>query len=653
MMWVRWCIYLAALTGGVGWFLAAPGWTSWAGLLFVAGLPGFSILVSLPAIFAAKIGVDVSENRLQVGLYSGLPLCLHLNTMRMHADGQRIICTPENCKIYDCLGLFRFPVYKIRPAVLWRQEDASLLEQELRSYRLGDNLSRVHWKLFAKTGVMTVRETRQIPTTPGKIPPVVQRREKKSRIFLWTAAPMILCLATVILLFPPGRYEQQMQALQARLLRRYSYGETYVDLAAAGPLEERPGAVMDVVADRAQVLYLRGQAFDIYDGRNWRISDSGAGGDDYWPQGDADGGAVTIATRAVLPQLYFPYYATQGNYEFIDGGLKNTDRLREYTFRLQGISFGRYGQKKAPAQCLQLPKETKLWAETVLEKLFENRRLTDGEKAQIIQDFVRSCARYDGKTETMPAEAQDFVRWFMQASGSGYCVHFASAATVLLRGAGIPARYVTGYLVQVQAGVRKTVTGDSAHAWVEYLQDGVWQVLEATPTEKSVPTLILPTAEERPPTKGWLWAAFAVLAQVPLRMVIRCRWLRRGNANRQVVRHWKYARRVGAVLGESVSQLESLAQKAVFSQYALQEEDVQIFRDWLADARKKAQKKPLIQRLVYTAIFADNFLFLRKTRGERKGSGMKQEEKKPINWEMADPKPPVIRSGKMENRKQN
>ena len=29
----------------------------------------------------------------------------------------------------------------------------------------------------------------------------------------------------------------------------------------------------------------------------------------------------------------------------------------------------------------------------------------------------------------------------------------------------------------------------------------------------------------------------------------------------------------------------------------------------------------------------------------------KQEEKKPITWEMADPKPPIVQSGHMENRK--
>ncbi len=32
---------------------------------------------------------------------------------------------------------------------------------------------------------------------------------------------------------------------------------------------------------------------------------------------------------------------------------------------------------------------------------------------------------------------------------------------------------------------------------------------------------------------------------------------------------------------------------------------------------------------------------------------MKQEEKKPITWEVADPKPPVIHAGPMENRKKS
>lgn len=31
----------------------------------------------------------------------------------------------------------------------------------------------------------------------------------------------------------------------------------------------------------------------------------------------------------------------------------------------------------------------------------------------------------------------------------------------------------------------------------------------------------------------------------------------------------------------------------------------------------------------------------------------KEEEKKPIPWEAADPKPPIIHSGHLENKRQN
>ena len=37
-------------------------------------------------------------------------------------------------------------------------------------------------------------------------------------------------------------------------------------------------------------------------------------------------------------------------------------------------------------------------------------------------------------------------------------------------------------------------------------------------------------------------------------------------------------------------------------------------------------------------------------RGE---NAVKEDEKKPLSWEVADPKPPVIQSGHMENRKEN
>lgn len=32
---------------------------------------------------------------------------------------------------------------------------------------------------------------------------------------------------------------------------------------------------------------------------------------------------------------------------------------------------------------------------------------------------------------------------------------------------------------------------------------------------------------------------------------------------------------------------------------------------------------------------------------------MKEDEKKPLSWEAVDPKPPVIQSGRLENRVKN
>ena len=58
--------------------------------------------------------------------------------------------------------------------------------------------------------------------------------------------------------------------------------------------------------------------------------------------------------------------------------------------------------------------------------------------ADIIGNYVRGSAKYNLQTPKMPQEQEDFALWFLNDSDRGYCIHFASAATVLLRAAGIP-----------------------------------------------------------------------------------------------------------------------------------------------------------------------------------------------------------------------
>lgn len=72
-------------------------------------------------------------------------------------------------------------------------------------------------------------------------------------------------------------------------------------------------------------------------------------------------------------------------------------------------------------------------------------------------------------------------------------MHFASAAVLMFRYYGIPARYVEGYLITPEdakamtAGEAYAVDDTHAHAWAEYYQDGVgWLPFEVTPSYLNV-----------------------------------------------------------------------------------------------------------------------------------------------------------------------
>ena len=77
---------------------------------------------------------------------------------------------------------------------------------------------------------------------------------------------------------------------------------------------------------------------------------------------------------------------------------------------------------------------------------------------------------------------QDTVYEFLTNTKVGNCQNFASAATLLYRAKGIPARYTTGYfLFNKEPGKTTIVTPLQAHAWVEIYKDGYgWIPLDYT-----------------------------------------------------------------------------------------------------------------------------------------------------------------------------
>lgn len=125
---------------------------------------------------------------------------------------------------------------------------------------------------------------------------------------------------------------------------------------------------------------------------------------------------------------------------------------------------------------------------------------------------------------TPPPLGNNSVDSFMFDSRTGFCSHYASAAALILRAAGIPARVVGGYQggdwhpQQGYLAVRQR----EAHAWVEYLDNEQWQLFD--PTAAVAPERILNslesalTAEQRQLLFSG-WAQFELLQNVRLQLM--------------------------------------------------------------------------------------------------------------------------------------
>ncbi|MFH2201594.1 MAG: transglutaminase-like domain-containing protein [Elusimicrobiota bacterium] len=72
---------------------------------------------------------------------------------------------------------------------------------------------------------------------------------------------------------------------------------------------------------------------------------------------------------------------------------------------------------------------------------------------------------------------------FLERTKTGHCEFFAASAALLLRAAGIPARYATGYAVEEFSALENAyvVRQRHAHAWTRVYVDGKWQDLDTTP----------------------------------------------------------------------------------------------------------------------------------------------------------------------------
>lgn len=103
-------------------------------------------------------------------------------------------------------------------------------------------------------------------------------------------------------------------------------------------------------------------------------------------------------------------------------------------------------------------------------------------KAQAVAEYLRSHYKYTLEPP-IRNKADDFVEFFLFNSKQGYCAHFATAMTMMLRSVGIEARYVEGFISPGTYVNKRIVKANQSHAWVEvYSTDtNMWITFEPTP----------------------------------------------------------------------------------------------------------------------------------------------------------------------------
>jgi len=114
------------------------------------------------------------------------------------------------------------------------------------------------------------------------------------------------------------------------------------------------------------------------------------------------------------------------------------------------------------------------------------------EKVQRVISYLHNTCTYSlnpRRDERFPP-----LEDFLAHSREGYCEHFATAATLLLRATGVPTRLASGFAQGEWNALGRyvMVRQRDAHTWIEtYLPDKGWVPFDPTPTAEPQPTLPL------------------------------------------------------------------------------------------------------------------------------------------------------------------
>ncbi len=201
--------------------------------------------------------------------------------------------------------------------------------------------------------------------------------------------------------------------------------------------------------------------------------------------------------------VYAPYYINpfeRGEYRYGEDGYllsKNQEGIYDFTFDLPSEEFLEYfadfaekqgntedsseifyfwGQDDETVALLEFEEQYREFVYQNYTQVPQGHEQLEGllysAAGASVDDKIKAVQRYLSRYEytlspgEMPKDA-DFVNYFLLENKKGYCVHFASAAVLLLRSLGVPARYAEGYLITAQDIARADASGAESLSYVE------------------------------------------------------------------------------------------------------------------------------------------------------------------------------------------
>jgi len=290
-----------------------------------------------------------------------------------------------------------------------------------------------------------------------------------------------------------------------------------VDLGTIGSVKQDPQIVMrvelpDQLAVEKDRFYLRGLAYDQYNGQSWSHSGTrqrslNLVADGTFLVGPAGSYPLDRPSKAIRQDILLETLDTSVLFaapfaEVVSGEFLTlqADSMSGLHLPFPPASRIRYSVvshvpqlvwNERTAASLDYPDSIRfhyLQVPTGSEQVADlahrvtQRVSTPFEQTQAILQHLLENYRYSLESDT--AQLDHPLEEFLFTRKTGYCEHYATAMVVMLRTVGIPARLVTGFLATEwnDYGGYFTVRQRDAHAWVEvYFPHSGWITMDPTP----------------------------------------------------------------------------------------------------------------------------------------------------------------------------